>query len=150
LNENRKFSKERNKKIGLYRLGKKSSDETKEKIRQKLLGNNNGKGNYGKKGELAPNWRGGTTKMSEIIRGSTEYKLWRESVMKRDKWTCIWCGYRSKGSGDIHADHIKPFSLYPELRFAIDNGRTLCVGCHKTTDSFLNNKITKIVYQIDI
>lgn len=38
----------------------------------------------------------------------------------------------------LQADHIKPFA------FAIDNGRTLCVACHKTTDTFggkVNKKI---------
>jgi hypothetical protein len=78
-------------------------------------------------------WKGGINKINLKIRGSLEYKLWRESVFERDKWTCVWCG--EKG-GKIHADHIKPFALYPELRFALDNGRTLCVPCHRTTDTW--------------
>jgi 5-methylcytosine-specific restriction endonuclease McrA len=67
------------------------------------------------------------------IRSSLEYRLWRESVLKRDNFTCVWCGQKGY---KLQADHIKPFCLFPELRFAIDNGRTLCEECHKTTETY--------------
>ena len=82
-----------------------------------------------------PAWRGGVTPINTIIRQSFEYRLWREAVFTRDNWTCQECKERG---GILQADHIKPFAYYPELRFAIDNGRTLCVACHKKTDSYLN------------
>lgn len=90
------------------------------------------------RGEKNPQWKGGVTPLYKQIRKSQEYKLWREAVFERDNYTCIWCGARG-GNGKkviLHPDHIKPFALYPELRFAIDNGRTLCVDCHKTTDTY--------------
>ena len=83
-------------------------------------------------------WKGGITPLNISIRQSSEYKLWRESVFTRDNYTCIWCGARN-GNGKtvtLNADHIKPFAYFPELRFAIDNGRTLCVPCHKTTNTY--------------
>lgn len=88
------------------------------------------------RGEKHPWWKGGITPVNELIRKSPEYKLWRSSVFQRDNFTCIWCGVKDK---TIQADHIKPFSLYPELRFAIDNGRTLCAKCHRTTDTYGKN-----------
>jgi hypothetical protein len=88
------------------------------------------------------NWKGGITEENNKIRTSFEYKLWRTAVFERDKYTCIWCGVKS-GNGKavvLHADHIRPFAYYPELRFAIDNGRTLCVDCHKTTDTYCGKR----------
>ena len=87
-------------------------------------------------GEKNPNWKGGITPVNHKIRTSLEYKLWRKAVFERDNYTCIWCVY-NKGH-NLNADHIKPFAHYPELRFAIDNGRTLCESCHKKTDTFGN------------
>lgn len=103
-----------------------------ERVRKSALGHSGSKSHF---------WKGGVTKESKLIRGSYEYKLWREAVFKRDNWTCVWCGIR--GSVALNADHIKPFAHYPELRFAIDNGRTLCVPCHKTTDTYLSKGIKK-------
>jgi 5-methylcytosine-specific restriction endonuclease McrA len=77
--------------------------------------------------------RGRRTPEFGRIRKSLEYRFWRESVFKRDKYTCIWC---NQIGGRLNADHIKPFAYYPELRFAIDNGRTLCENCHRKTDTF--------------
>lgn len=85
-----------------------------------------------RRGKNAPGWKGGVTPKHLAIRMSLEYKQWREAIFQRDKYTCVWCGAK----GFLNADHIKPFSQYPELRFEIDNGRTLCVPCHRNTDTF--------------
>lgn len=92
------------------------------------------------KGEKAYWWKGGKTKELLSIRNGLEYRLWREAVYERDNYTCVWCGERG---GKLNADHIKAFAHYPELRFAIDNGRTLCVDCHKQTDNFGGKSIKK-------
>lgn len=74
------------------------------------------------------------------IRHSYEYRLWRQSVFLRDDFTCQWCGQRG---GKLHADHIKSFALHPELRFERSNGRTLCVLCHRKTDTWGAKSIQK-------
>lgn len=87
-----------------------------------------------RKGEKGSNWRGGIYARNLAIRRGVEYKLWREAVFKRDGYACIWGG-KEHGT-KLNADHIKPFAFFPELRFAIDNGRTLCEDCHRKTDTF--------------
>lgn len=104
----------------------------------KLLGFRGKK--YYNTGEKNNNWKGGVTPVNEKIRRSVEYKLWRRTVFERDKYTCVIC---FKTGGDLQADHIKPFAHYPELRFALENGRTLCKQCHRKTDTYGAKSKTK-------
>jgi hypothetical protein len=68
------------------------------------------------------------TDESKLARKSIEYKEWREKVFTRDNWTCRKCG---KKGVRLHPHHIKHFSKFIELRFAVSNGITLCIDCHK-------------------
>lgn len=85
------------------------------------------------KGERASNWQGGKTLLGKVIRNSAEYRNWRNLVFERDSYTCQHC---KKRGIKLNADHIKPFSLFPELRFELSNGRTLCIECHQKTDTY--------------
>lgn len=94
------------------------------------------KGHTLNKGEKSYLWKGGITPLNKLLRRSIEFKLWRESVFKRDNFICQECGKRG---GELHPHHIKPFSLYPELRFDLGNGVTLCKLCHIKTETWGRN-----------
>lgn len=65
--------------------------------------------------------------------GAAADRDWRTAVFERDNYTCQMCGERG---GRLQAHHIKPYKEHPELRHDLSNGQTLCVECHKRTDSF--------------
>ena len=56
-----------------------------------------------------------------------KYQEWRRDVFERDNYVCVLCKQRG---GKLNAHHIKPFAKYPEYRFELNNGITLCKSCH--------------------
>jgi hypothetical protein len=61
------------------------------------------------------------------INGETKYKIWRNTIFKRDNYTCVDCG---KKGGKLHAHHIYNWAKNPKLRYRTSNGITLCTKCH--------------------
>ncbi len=84
------------------------------------------------RGENNPGWKNGISTENHRLRASKVWRDWREAVFERDSWTCRNCGVRSSKGHKVtlHPHHIKPFAEYPELRFDVENGLTLCTKCH--------------------
>ena len=135
-------SKMSHKGLNTWSKGKKVSEEAKRKMKE-----NNAKYWLGKKrlsmtGEKNWNWKGGKHRDLQSLK-STEYKQWRMAVFMRDNFTCQFCLIRS--SGNLEAHHIKSWSEFPEFRFEINNGVTLCENCHRLTDNYGNHtKVKKL------
>lgn len=83
-------------------------------------------------GENHSNWKGGISTENEKLRKSVKFKEWRKAVFKRDGYCCKLChDYSKKGHRLIlHSHHIKSWANFPEDRFKVDNGITLCKSCH--------------------
>lgn len=80
-----------------------------------------GKNNY--------NWKDGSSERHKDDRRSFSYVNWRRQVFERDNYTCQDCS-DSKG-GNLEAHHLKEYSQFPELRYEVGNGLTLCKTCHE-------------------
>jgi|TARA_R100000049_G_C1903698_1_gene52980 5-methylcytosine-specific restriction endonuclease McrA len=104
--ESLKKGRYKGKKIGGWRWSKESRDRV--------------------KGKKSLRWQGGKTKRNYKIRNSWKMRKWKQEVLKRDNYTCQECGKRGV---KLVVDHIKPFCLYPKLRFNLNNGRTICKKC---------------------
>ena len=105
----------------IAKIGRKLSEEHKRKISE----SERGKNHY--------NWKGGKSTERNLLMGRREYKRWRTEVFKRDNYTCQECGKRGV---ELNAHHIKSWAYFPEFRFDVRNGRTLCLACHEKTDTY--------------
>ncbi len=131
-------------KLRIAHRGVKLSDQAKQKLR--IFNLSTGKKPPVMRGANNSNWRGGVTVENEKIRKSVEYKQWRSAVFERDRYTCQMCG--KKGSGDLNADHVMPFSLFPDLRFEVLNGQTLCIPCHRKTPTYGDLRMIKKLHML--
>jgi 5-methylcytosine-specific restriction endonuclease McrA len=104
------------------RIGKKHTEETKAKI-SKITRERTARG------EDHYAYSHGKAQRNLCDRRTAEYKQWRDAVFKRDEYTCRKCG--DETGGNLRAHHIKHYSLFPEMRFDINNGITLCHDCHE-------------------
>lgn len=109
----RVLSVEHRKKIGEANKGRKKPD------------------NFGKKmsGENNWNWIADRTKLAKYSNGN-EYRNspasreWSKIVRDRDKWLCRIADNNCEGRMEAH--HILGWTAYPELRYEVNNGITLC------------------------
>jgi len=111
-----------------------------------------------RKGTIPWNYEGRTT-LTDQIRKCSKYNKWRLAVFIRDNFTCVQC---NKNGCKLHADHIKKFSIilneYKIKTFEealscielwnINNGRTLCIPCHKKTETYGKGNFMYRVYTI--
>ena len=100
------------------------------------------KGKY--TGESNSNWKG--NKVSDEVRERSSYiaKKWRALILERDGNKCQKCA----NVKNLHVHHIKEFKDYPDLRWDINNGITVCVSCHEKIHSrrfpdWLTDRITE-------
>jgi hypothetical protein len=91
-----------------------------------------GKPHLNQRGPKNANWKGGVSQQNKTARQldmqTVEYTTWRREVFERDNYTCQECGAVGVR---LNADHIKPYATFPDFRYDVDNGRTLCEPCHR-------------------
>lgn len=64
-----------------------------------------------------------------------KHGAWARAIISRDCAKCQECGITGV---ELHAHHIREFSEYPDLRWELSNGITLCFRCHWAVHSASN------------
>jgi len=115
--------------LSAAKIGKPIPHLHNEAVRKKISAALTGKPQPWLRGPKHPNYKDGgkAAWARQKAMGRTEYKTWRRAVFERDSYTCRQCG---QISGAVQAHHIKPWAKYPDMRYDVDNGVTLCKRCH--------------------
>ncbi len=105
----------------LARIGKRHSEETKEKMRLAQLR------------EKGHNWKGGV--MTD--RFMSPWKQRRKKALRRDNYTCQNCGKKSGEIESLEVHHKIPFRFFsnPIEAHELYNLVTLCRKCHRMEES---------------
>src|SRR4030042_205633 len=77
---------------------------------------------------------------AKLFYSSSEWRLIRSKVVKKQGKICKVCGQAIKNDYDITVDHIKPRSLYPEESLKLDNLRVLCRSCNSKKGNDIINE----------
>lgn len=60
-----------------------------------------------------------------------QFKQWARAVKCRDNYTCGICGVNG-GGVYLEAHHKNGWNAFPDDRYLIQNGVTLCKNCHRS------------------
>ena len=98
---------------------------------------------------------GGVERLSKRISWLSLYREWKKKIKKRDGHRCILC----RSSRELNVDHFpkplvqlihetgiqKPQEAKLHVEFwDTNNGRTLCLRCHKKTETYGKNYMPKM------
>lgn len=107
------------------------------------------------KKEFHPNWQGGITPLFQKIRGCSKMTHWRRAVLGRGKNVCAECFATNT---KVQVDHIKSLAIIVQTNnietleqallceelWDVNNGRILCVTCHKKTSSWGRTRVEQM------
>ena len=114
---NNPFKKGHKTNIGKHYLNRRPRPQT-EETREKIGKAHRGSRNW--------NWKGGITPKEKLARVKFQQTI-QKQVFERDNYTCQVCGQKG---GYLQVDHIQSWKEYTELRFNMNNCRTVCMDCH--------------------
>jgi len=110
-------------------MKKPKSEETKKKISISISG---------KIGQAAPNWNPNLTaeeraERKENRNNDPEFVKWSIKIKERDNFKCVIPGCNNH---DLESHHLDNWNDFPDKRYDLDNGVTLCLEHHKSANGY--------------